>query len=59
MTGNDDTAAPPPTKPGDTRFWCSCDPDRQRPFFSSADLVQHVMGARASEASHALLSAAR
>jgi len=36
-----------PTKPGKTRFWCSGDPDREHPFYSSGDLVLHVMQARA------------
>jgi hypothetical protein len=41
-----------PTKPGDTRFWCSCDPERQYPFYNSAALVEHVTEARAREAGH-------
>jgi hypothetical protein len=47
VTGNDDTTASHPTPPGETRFWCSCDPDRQHPFYSSATLLRHVMDARA------------
>jgi len=39
--------------PGQTRFWCSCDP--QQPFSSSADLIAHVMACRAS--GHALCAA--
>jgi len=46
VTGNDDTTGSHPTRPGDTRFWCACDPERQHPFFSSASLVRHVMEAR-------------
>ena len=61
MTGSDSTA-PRPTQPGETRFWCSCDPERRHPYYSSATLVQHVMQARAREAGHGsitLLSARR
>jgi hypothetical protein len=37
------------TRPGETRLWCAtCDPDREHPFWGSADLVRHVMEARAS-----------
>lgn len=50
-----------PTKPGETRFWCgTCDPDREHPFYSSTELVKHVMQARARRAGHeesAVLSA--
>jgi hypothetical protein len=45
------TSLPPtrrPTPPGQTRFWCSCDPEQ--PFLDSRELVQHVMEARAREA---------
>jgi hypothetical protein len=42
------------TKPGDTRFWCSCDTDREHPFYTSAELVKHVMEARACRASLAM-----
>lgn len=37
-----------PTEPGETRFWCSCDPGRKNPFSSARELVAHVMQARAS-----------
>jgi hypothetical protein len=50
VTGNDDATRQRPTRPGDTRFWCSCDPDRQHPFYNSTALVEHVMKARASDA---------
>jgi hypothetical protein len=36
-----------PTRPGETRFWCSCDTARQRPFLSSAALLEHIEEARA------------
>ena len=51
MIGN----AARPTQPGETRFWCSCSPE---PFYSAAELVAHVMKARA-DAGHALPGAAR
>lgn len=41
-----------PTKPGETRLWCSCDPDRRHPFYQASDLVRHVMQARGREAGH-------
>jgi hypothetical protein len=41
-----------PTQPGETRFWCSCDPGRLHPFGSSADLVRHVTQARARQTDH-------
>jgi hypothetical protein len=40
------------TRPGETLFWCSCDPDRQQPYLSSGELVRHVMESRASDAGH-------
>lgn len=57
MTGSDGTATlgqqrrgQRPAQPGATRFWCSCDPNREHPFLQAAELVQHVMEARAREA---------
>lgn len=41
-----------PTLPGETRYWCSCDPDRQHPFWSAADLIAHVMTARGQAAAN-------
>jgi hypothetical protein len=38
----------PPTPPGQTRYWCSCDPDQS--YLSSAELVRHVTRERAREA---------
>jgi hypothetical protein len=46
-------SGPRPTKPGETRFWCSCDPDRQHPFFNATALVEHVIEARARDSGHA------
>ncbi len=57
VTGTDDTITFPlarepgmrPARPGESRFWCSCDTNREHPFFSSGELVQHVMDARKRE----------
>jgi hypothetical protein len=52
VTGNDTASAiqRPETKPGDTRFWCSCDP--QQPYLDARELIRHVTEARAREAGH-------
>ncbi len=42
----------PPTRPGETRFWRSCDPDRLQPFYHASELVRHVMESRSRETAH-------
>jgi hypothetical protein len=48
--GQPGNGRPRPTKPGETRLWCSCDPHREHPFLSSRELVEHVIQAREAHA---------
>ena len=39
-------------KPGESRFWCSCDVNREHPFWTAGDLVRHVTESHALDPRH-------
>ncbi len=41
-----------PAEPGESRFWCSCDTERENPFWNAGDLVRHVSESRALDPRH-------